>query len=190
MTSREELIEKAAKAIIDVQYPSIGWRTLSEDAREFRRKQARAALAVFEEQQKPTEDEREALARLFDGHWMTPLGKCACGWVHPQYGSRHLDPLYVRQHLADAVAAAGFRRPVSPEPSADEDEIDPEICKGCDEYDPHALCMVAAPEPQAEPTDAQVRAAAESLAHSAGYVPEPMVRAALRAASSVQGESR
>lgn len=39
-------------------------------------------------------------------------------------------------------------------------------------------------KPQGEPSDAQVRAAAESLAHSAGYIPEPMVRAALRAAGA------
>jgi len=52
--------------------------------------------------------------------------------------------------------------------------------------------LEALPEPQGEPSDAQVRAAAESLAHSAGYIPEPMIRAALRAAFAVteQGENR
>ena len=44
----EKLIEEAAKAIIEVKYPDIGWGTLSESAREPYRKQARAAFAVFE----------------------------------------------------------------------------------------------------------------------------------------------
>lgn len=106
----EALIKKAAQAIrlayAKEMYTGMGFESAAE-----------AAFAVFEEAHTPTDDEREALARLFDGHWMTLHGKCACGWVHPQYGSRSLDPIYVRQHLADAVLDAGFRRPVQAEPT-------------------------------------------------------------------------
>ncbi|WP_449408021.1 hypothetical protein [Microbacterium maritypicum] len=59
----ERLIEEAAKAIIEVEYPDIAFGLLSEKRREFRRRQARAALAVFEKAHTPTTptgDEREA----------------------------------------------------------------------------------------------------------------------------------
>lgn len=48
--NREQLIEKAAKAIRDAGGASpFAWETLPEAHREYRREQARAALAVFEE---------------------------------------------------------------------------------------------------------------------------------------------
>lgn len=53
----------------------------------------------------------EALVQVFTFHLFHPVSwRCTCGWVHPQYGSRSLDPMYLRRHLADAVMDAGFHR--------------------------------------------------------------------------------
>lgn len=140
---------------------------------------------VFEAAQTPTAhevttDEREALAGLFDDHWMTLLGRCSCGWVHPQFGSRSRDPLYVRQHLADAVVAAGFRRTVQGEPA---NVTHPEKT-----YIPGGAMSVSG---QSEPTDAQVLAALNAMIgrnpgeHLRDYADSSVsnMRAALRAAA-------
>lgn len=94
----------------------------------------------------PTDDEREALAQ----------------WLHLRFGKNQTldwDALSDRFKTAwrDLAGDAPLGRSEVSEPSAEE-EIDPEICKGCDEYDPLALCMAANPEPQGEPSDAQLLA--------------------------------
>lgn len=65
-TDREALIEEAGKAIVEVEYPDIAFGLLSEKRKEFRRRQARAALAVFEKSHTLGDDEREAWARVDD----------------------------------------------------------------------------------------------------------------------------
>jgi hypothetical protein len=57
----------------------------------------------------PVDEEREALAQVLDQHWFHAW-RCSCGWVHPQYGAKTLDPGYLRVHIATAILAAGFRR--------------------------------------------------------------------------------
>lgn len=56
MTSREDLIEKAAKAICDANPHEVHWNSAVDHAR--------AALAVFEQENTPITDEREALDYL------------------------------------------------------------------------------------------------------------------------------
>lgn len=93
---REELIEKAAKAIEKVPYHA--WHDVTrEGAREI----ARAALAVFEQSHTPTNDEREALLSVIISA--------------PESG----DALHVSEaeRVRDAVLAVGFRRPVQGEPT-------------------------------------------------------------------------
>jgi hypothetical protein len=147
-SKREELIKEAAKAIQEARWVAVRNSDGSVSSHEADSETlARAAFAVFEQAHTPAEDEREALARLFDEHWMTTLGKCACGWVHPQYGSRSLDPYYVRLHLADVVTATGFRRTAVQEPQIECPHWSPgriTIRKSC-------TACAAESEPQGEP---------------------------------------
>ncbi|PRB08599.1 hypothetical protein CQ047_12015 [Microbacterium sp. MYb72] len=125
----------------------------------------------------PTRDEREALiaAVQHEPDWDTAeRGKpmlCSCGQSIPE---PDWDAVYM--HRADAVLAAGFRRSEVPEPSAEtEDEIGPEECKACGELNTECRCELDyeaccgspsgrhfthcptyRPEPQGEPSDAQV----------------------------------
>jgi hypothetical protein len=57
MTSREEFIEKAAKAITPWAWGNLPMKTAQAEAR----RDAEAAFAVFEEAHAPTDDEREVL---------------------------------------------------------------------------------------------------------------------------------
>lgn len=68
----------------------------------------RAAAAVFEAAQKPSDDEREAVAEIVERAWGT-------WWYDDRTDAGDLGPV-----VADALLTAGFRRPVSPEPSVDE----------------------------------------------------------------------
>lgn len=105
--SREELIEKAAKAIAAFTAPE-GWSAF--------RGEAEAALAVFEEAHAPTDDDWEVLRRAI----------ASVLWNAGNYPDRvqaallgqSVAPLVMLVH--DAVLAAGFRRPVSPEPITEE----------------------------------------------------------------------
>ena len=107
--NREELIEEAAKAIQSAHHPTTGaipgWYSEEDAWRETYRAFSRSALAVFEKAQAPADDEREALARLMcekedSGSYSEDEGTCS--W--------HFE-------LADAVLAAGFRRPAQGEPT-------------------------------------------------------------------------
>lgn len=115
-----ELIEKAAKAIGDASEDG-NWLQMDEVLREWCRRDARAVLAVFEDAwshehtvnvsrddwerlkrleaaQKPTGDEREALAEV----------------IAPELGPEdYASPT----DIADVILAAGFRRPASPSPA-------------------------------------------------------------------------
>ena len=59
LSANEKLIEEAAKAMADGEHNVLGWRGHSEDEREWYRKDAAIALAVFENALTPTDDERE-----------------------------------------------------------------------------------------------------------------------------------
>jgi len=203
----EKLIEEAAKAIVEVEYPDIAWGLLNEKRKEFRRRQARATLAVFEkahtpaddfphghpELDAPTDDEREALVAAYleeHGH--------------------HADA----RHGFLVGLATGFRRSAVPEPSAGEDEFTPGECDGSGKcpaemhvhgcYMPHRADQCDSPdeyghlpaEPQGEPSDAVLKVFEDEW-YRLDYVTEPerhrrALTAALRAASAVteQGESR
>ena len=148
----ERLIEEAAKAIRNAGGGvPFAWESLPEGHREYRRTQARAALAVFEAAHAPTDDEREAL----------------------QDALKYLDTLHAdRQiwyddysNLHDLVSSA-LRRSEVPEPSAE-----PKHDESCAEWCNH--CQVCGEgirygsrcrehyqnQPQGEPSDAQVEAA-------------------------------
>lgn len=183
--ARERLISSAATAIlasegIEPQEDGTYW---GENTWPNAVKDARTALAVFEKAHTPTRTVIQITPEAVQREYELRNG------VTPTDDERETLTLIVRdvhnfdgrhEHLslagaeagriADAILAAGFCRPEVQEPSA----FRCSHCRHCD-----------AQEPQGEPSDAQVRAAAESLAHSAGYIPEPMVRAALRAAGGV-----
>lgn len=226
--NREELIEEAAKALHRAAWGEDIAEPADPDYMAEMRRQAEMVLAAFEKVHakdlamspglvinpadsfnvSPTDDEREALARLFDAHWMTPLGKCACGWVHPQYGMRasHLDPIYVRQHLAYVVSNAGYRRSEVPEPSAAREflksalaESDANVSEGGAGWDVEVDARTVlelldeVPEPQGEPSDAQVLAALDAFYRGEssslsefGAMSVKGMRAALRAAGGVR----
>lgn len=177
---REALIEEAAKAIFAEIYPDefvpdVFHPQVAE------MKAARAALAVFEQAHTPTDDEREILTRI----------------IHDETG----EPEEESGFVADAILAAGFRRPVQGEPPVapyfDDGMIDPDICRECEEPESSCRCLEArTPEPQGEPTDAQVLAALSALLPAVDWSAEAMgkanptwiasMRDALRAAAAVQ----
>lgn len=128
---RAQLIEKAAKAMADAN-PEAEWEDLSATERGWYRRDARAALAVFEEAHAPTpcpvchradgshkldcrpqnrrdaahaptDDEREALGQAL---WDALRAKI----------NRPPNPGMV-EHLRDRILAAGFRRTVQGEPT-------------------------------------------------------------------------
>lgn len=73
ISGNEKLIEEAAKAMADGEHNVLGWRGHSEDEREWYRKDAAIALAVFEKALTPTDDEREAvrLRAALEDVWST-----------------------------------------------------------------------------------------------------------------------
>ena len=126
----EELVEKAAEAmaILD-DYDGCferlrDWANATAEQRECReveepmsmdvedaedwRKRARAALAVFREAQKPTDDEREALARVI---FLQQHPDSAGAWDAPGDAGKESWRL-----KADTILAAGFHRTEQGEP--------------------------------------------------------------------------
>jgi hypothetical protein len=142
-TNDPKLIEEAAKAIYVERWGSgAGWE---RGSRKPYRKQARAALAVFEKAHTPTDDEREALLRAMRAGW----AKRQEWWTTTEAPA---DAPTNDEFLADAILTAGFRRSEVPEPSACASCLG--MCGGgrhCCENCEHA-------EPQGEPSDAQARA--------------------------------
>lgn len=159
--NREALIEKAAKALFewdteDHPEPKPEWAYhLTDDARAMWRSGAEVVLAVFEEQQKP--------GHHVDHHEYERQDMVA--WLLREQ-TNDLSPL--GRDYTDAEIAEALRRPLSPEPSA-EDEFAPGECTGagdCDApihvhgcYRPHPADQCDAPdeyghiEPQAEPSE-------------------------------------
>ncbi|WP_406245831.1 hypothetical protein ACI7YT_12385 [Microbacterium sp. M] len=216
MTTREELIEEAAMAIIDAKYPGIGWGALSEAARERRRKQARAALAVFEKAHAPTDDEREALASLLDELHDPRVTEGGCEFRGWNYGWRPGDARRVNADVVDPILAS-HRRSEATEPQ-DEPSDDERAVQEC--YDEDTLRMVfdalvevtgsevtaddcihgmqnagilfreRVSETQGEPSDAQLQAAAEAFSLAPFSNDEDGVLAPLRAALRAAGGVR
>ena len=99
MTDNEKLIEEAATAMwADPEQ----WATITEPVRDDFRGMARSALAVFEKAHTPTDDEREALARVAAKIERVPDS----------------DAVTIDKADARILVAAGFCRPEVPEPSA------------------------------------------------------------------------
>lgn len=139
MTSREELIKEAAKAMLDDSHGEGTWEHREQIEEELYLRRARAALAVFEKAHAPTDDEREALAYLITAHRFRERGLS---------GAIGEPEVAVARPLADFLVAEGFRRSEVPEPSAEQ---------------PKHLCAAhpfGCPEPQGEPSDAQRHARA------------------------------
>lgn len=103
----------------------------------------RDLVDALEHAHTPTAAEREAARRLLND-------------VNPRHRQA---PLSMLADDIRIVANAVLQRTEMPEPSDDE-EIDPEMCKGCDEYNWECRCDDDISEPQGEPSDAQVAAAA------------------------------
>lgn len=171
MNDREELIEKAAKAMVR-RVPGETWEDCEQA---WYLADAEAALAVFEESQKPTDDEREALeARAWGDQYRPGM-------------SQKEAAAFKRGH------AAGWRdgRPMGAETGVHRCEecqtcgahgSEHLRCCGC--YD--GVCCQEL-EPQGEPSGAQVEAAADAIrwaSEHGGW--ESMARAALRAAGGVR----
>lgn len=160
--NREELIEKAAKAIHDAHMPTTGvtppWEREQEVWRETYRDFARAALAVFEQAHAPTSDQREALRDAFDEMHRITEGGC---------DTRGED-------VADMVITLGFRRTVQGEPT------DAQVLAAL-----NAHYRVRLAQFEAMPGDPEVQGDAHSLEEYSSKSIDRM-RAALRAAAKVQ----
>ncbi|MFF3029129.1 hypothetical protein [Microbacterium sp. NPDC057944] len=184
----EHLIEKAAKAMVALA-PGETWEDCDQN---WYLRDARAAFAVFEEAHTPTNDEREALRRAI----------ASVLWNAGNYPDRvqaallgqSVAPLVMLVH--DAVLAVGFRLPEVPNPSTDlhVDHHDDELTRERDHYgiDPESSAEYDArlgdgdredPEPQGEPSDAQVQAALDVFYRAEPGTRVARMRAALRAAA-------
>lgn len=167
MNDNEKLIEEAAKAIYgtrDDAYDLDEWGQLDRVQQERYICDARAALAVFEKAHIPTDNEREALPTvgkqtLDKAIWWAVVQEC-----QGQLGG---DP------HATTWARGGYRNDI------------PTLCDRCARLIETLKSLVALrPEPQGEPTDAEVEAAARAIAgpnHLDSFHLEK-ARAALRAA--------
>ena len=171
---REALIEKARVAYVEAWEAENNrvenWDRDANGTHSRSRAGIEAALAVFEESQRPSEEERETLRYDEDGlhiYWADTVEGC---WV----AFRRVDCVG-EEELPGRRLPAGFRRPVSPSVVERHDLVMPI-------YDE---------EPQAEPTDAQVMDAFVAYVDTTGgSASKRGMRAALRAAFAVKGEGR
>lgn len=187
---REKLIEESAEAFGGLTSPTYGAAPEWERVEVY--EGVKRVLAVFEKAHTPTDDEREALARLVDPGAFIPFDP---GVVDPRWPAEVEHRQQEARHHADRILTAGFRRSEVPEPSAE---------PVCEHGSPlSALCDYAAryasgetdgtapkhAEPQGEPSDAQVLAALRAYASTPqqhGKGREDAIRAALRAAGGVR----
>lgn len=171
-----ELIEKAAKAIGDASEDG-NWLQMDEVLREWCRRDARAALAVFEAAQKPTDDERVYAYR--EGY--------DSGFRDGERGEWRGDnrlPVSPSDDEREALAKALNRDARRIRESRDRAGI--EFGSMTVPIDVMLKLTESAPslEPQTEPTDAQVRAAWDSLGPSVTiHLEYEQLIAALRAAA-------
>lgn len=98
--THEEMIEEARKAVhaaIPGSGPYDSWLPARSLGSDFLGDIAKAAFAVFEKAQAPTDDEREEIVRVIGGHVDLPVSS--------------------RLVIARSILAAGFRRPTQTEPT-------------------------------------------------------------------------
>ncbi|MGX1932061.1 hypothetical protein [Microbacterium resistens] len=205
--NREQMIDDAATAGARAMRGVTAHVGLRD--REF----AAAALSVFEEAHTPSDDEREALDRLLAAHRVGDRGLVdhilAAGFRRTVQGDHYDEGTLVKVYDAlqrvmpdvsewvirdqvNAMQNAGIlfreRRTVQGEPIADWDRVHD---RPADIYTPpEDLVPRPSPEPQGEPSDAQVEAALRSMGHSGSGVTKPVMRAALRAAADAEGGNR
>lgn len=75
MTDRKKLIEEAAQAMANGAHNVLGWRGHSADERDWYRKDAAIAMAVFEKAHTPTDDERVNAAAMEIYEWSNTISK-------------------------------------------------------------------------------------------------------------------
>lgn len=169
MNDQGKLIEEAAKRLLKDVNPKHGRPVSSQLASDIRL----VAGAVFEKAHTPTDDEREdMIAFLLRDH----------NFEESPWGRTY----------TDAEIAAALRRTEVPEPSADSHVFVAPVA-GTYEVTPSGLRLLTA-EPQGEPSDAQVEAAARAIADHQGVrynsslvdTWDGMARAALRAAGGAR----
>jgi hypothetical protein len=185
-TTREELIEEAAKAIArsmpgwndDTTEPDIEdarmrahmeskWESVNAECMKRGREHARAALAVFEKAHTPTFT--EALESL-------PAHEGCSGIGIPTGDEREaITDEALWDFAGDLLDSWNI-----------EDQNPPSLTEGFRDRFVARFHRAYHPEPQGEPSDAQVRAAKEALGHGGASVTTPMMRAALRAAGGVR----
>lgn len=228
MTDREELIEKAAQALFDARFAedrALGieipaWDDEPVGIREGWIGQAQAALAVFEAAQEPTTDEREALHRE-----ATSRAEAAYPALNDGDELLSYPRAALRQHKRGAYITGftdgALRRPVQAQPT--DERIDRAIAyiraswlgAGEPTRNTPAGEIIAIlrgdrgfdePNPQAEPTDAQVEDGCVAFyEHASGLTSWARlvefdavlaeryrngIRRALRAAAEAKGEGR
>lgn len=178
----EKLIEEAAKAIWE-ESTDFGRKSRWEDEPDWTfdeyANMARAAFAVFEKAHAPTDDDRMAIADEISG---IAVGE---GYYSQTIG------INAALEAADAVLAAGFRRPIH-------EETTPSV-RG------HVRALTGATDAEldelggftGEPTEAEAWAAAQAFARAIkeqtgapSMVNVEHARAALRAAAETRGEER
>jgi len=105
MNQREQLIEKAAKAIYGALPAAVivPWEDLRLAGRDEMRAKAREVRAVFEEASTPSEDEREALGDIVNGVLVSE-------GVFDAWGAPSMDYDMLVRAMQDAVLAADFHR--------------------------------------------------------------------------------
>lgn len=116
-TDREDLIEEAAAtiAVAELVRTRRTWGDLLEPQKDEYRRVARAALSVFEQAHTPTDDERDAEANRI---W--PIDRdYSPAQVRAVFSAKELDAYCVSAFTRGVKFAAGFRRTVTPEPSAE-----------------------------------------------------------------------
>lgn len=152
--NREELIADARRDISDAERCQALHVTPATGTILRRLREVTNALAVFEKAHVPTDDEREALARLVDPGAFVSLDPAV---VDPRWLAEVEHRQQEARHHAERIAAAGFRRSEVPEPQGDDRT--------------HEFANMAAimgiPEPQGEPSDAQVDTIATAIAVAA-----------------------
>lgn len=94
MDSRQELVEEAAQAMANAPHAA-SWDAHTKDERNWYRKDAAIALAVFDKAHAPTDDEREVLGQMIADH--------LTGFPGARPDEDDLE-------MADLILAAGFHR--------------------------------------------------------------------------------
>lgn len=209
MTLRSDLTTEVEKALRDEAYDGGFGALTPEGLTAYVRRLAEAAVEVVEEAHTRTDDESTAEAERI---W--PINReYSPQQTRAVFSVREVDAYCVSAFKRGAQWAVGFRRSVVPEPSA-EDEFAPGECTGagdCDApvhihgcYRRHSADQCDAPneyghltpEPQSEPSDAQVRETIRQAMREAGEgevysdLMAGIIMRALRAAVSEQGENR